>query len=399
MTSRRILRTMKRSNLALALLGILTVACQPQVDRFTLNGQIVEADGKTLYLDHMGLDRIEVIDSVKLDSEGNFSFNPVAPKDCFDFYRLRIDGKVVNLAIDSTETVTVKASLPVMQIAYMIEGSENSSRLKDLVMNQIGLLQDLRRVSSQYRGSDPAALQMQIQEMVDVFKSDLMTEFILPDPGSPCAYYALFLSINGQMLYNPQNDRQDAKCFAAVATQMDVLYPDAVRTTHLRNVALKGMAKTSPSRNNKVSEEVIQQFENMIVETGLIDIELPDCKGVIRKLSEQKGKVVLLDFTAFKTDYSPNYNLLLRSLYNKYADQGFNIYQVSVDNDESYWMNTASNLPWICVRDESSVYSTYLKSYNVQQIPSVFLIDRDGNIIDRPENTDELEGKIAKLLE
>ena len=43
--------------------------------------------------------------------------------------------------------------------------------------------------------------------------------------------------------------------------------------------------------------------------------------------------------------------------------------------------------------------STYLKSYNVQQIPAVFLIDRDGNIVDRPEKTDELDSKIAKLLE
>lgn len=390
---------MKRSNLIIAALALLTVACQPQVDRFTLNGQIAEADGKTLYLDHMGLDKVEVIDSVKLEGEGEFCFNPVAPKDCFDFYRLRIDGKVVNLAIDSTETVTVKASLPVMQIAYMVEGSENSARLKELVMNQMGLLQDLRRVTSQYRSPDPTALQQQIIEMVDVFKSDVMTQFIFPAPGSPCAYYALFLSINGQMLFNPQNDRQDAKCFAAVATQMDMLYPDAVRTTHLRNVALKGMAKTSPSRNNGVSAEAIQQFENMIVETGLIDIELPDYQGRIQKLSDQKGKVILLDFTAFKTEYSPNYNLMLRELYNKYADQGFNIYQVSVDNDESFWMNTASNLPWICVHDESNVYSTYLRSYNVQQIPAVFLIDRDGNIVDRPENTDELDSKIAKLLD
>jgi len=390
---------MKRSNLVIAVLAILIVACQPKVDRFTLNGQIAEADGKTLYLDHMGLDRVEVIDSVKLEGEGEFSFNPVAPKDCFDFYRLRVDGKVVNLAIDSTETVTVKASLPVMQIAYMVEGSDNSARLKDLVMDQIGLLQDLRRLTSQYRNPDPVALQQQASEMVDVFKSDVMTKYILPDPSSPCAYYALFLSINGQMLFNPQVDRQDAKNFAAVATQMDLHYPDAVRTAHLHNVALKGMAKTSPSRNNTVTEEAIQQFENMIVETGIIDIELPDCKGVMQKLSDQKGKVILLDFTAFKTDYSPNYNLFLRSLYNKYADQGFSIYQVSVDSDESYWMNTATNLPWICVRDESSVYSTYLKSYNVQQLPAVFLIDRDGNITDRPEKTDELDGKIAKLLE
>ena len=389
---------MRRSNSALLVLAVLTVACQPQVDRFTLNGQIVEADGKTLYLEHLGLDKIEVIDSVKLDAEGDFKFSPVAPADCFDFYRLRIDGKVINLSIDSTETVTVTASLPVMQIAYMVDGSENSNRLKELVMLQMGLLQDLRRVSSQYNSPDPTMLQQKVREMVDVFKSDVLTEFILPAPGTPYAYYALFLSINGQVLFNPQTDRQDAKCYAAVATQMDMLYPDAVRTTHLHNVALKGMAKTSPSRNS-VSQEAIQQFENLIVETGLIEIELPDCKGQMRKLSDTKGKVVLLDFSAYKTDYSPNYNMLMRTLYNKYSDKGFTIYQVSVDNDENYWINTASNLPWICVYEESGVNSAYLKSYNIQQLPSVFLIDRDGNITDRPDSTDELDDKIAKLLE
>ena len=389
---------MKSSNLILAILALLTVACQPQVDRFTLNGQIAEADGKTLYLDHLGLDKVEVVDSVKLDAQGEFRFTPVAPDDCFDFYRLRIDNKVVNLVVDSTETINVTASLPVMQIAYLVEGSENSVKLKDLVMRQMELLQDLRRLSSQYRNPDPVTLQNQVLEMVDVFKSDIMSDFILPNPGSPCAYYALFLSINGQMLYNPQSNRQDAKCYAAVATQMDMLYPKALRTTHLHNVALKGMAKTSPSRNN-VSAQTLQQFENLLVETGLIEIELPDYKGRMQKLSDLKGKVVLLDFTAYKTDYSPNYNLLLRTLYNKYADKGLQIYQVSVDNDENFWMNTASNLPWICVRDESSLYSTYLKSYNVTQIPAVFLIDRDGNITDRPDETDELDGKISRLLE
>ncbi len=391
---------MKRSNSALLILTLLTVACQPKVDRFTLNGQIVEADGKMLYLDHMGLDKVEVIDSVKLDTEGKFCFNPAAPTDCFDFYRLRVDGKVVNVSVDSTETITVTASLPVMQVAYTVEGSENTARLKELVVTQIGLLQELRRLSSQYQGQDLDLLEQQIKETVDVYKSEIMTEFILPTPGSPCAYYALFLSINGQMLFNPQTDRQDAKCFAAVATQMDINYPDAVRSAHLHNVALKGMAKTSPSRNkNEAKEEALRQFAEMAVESGLIEIELPDCQNRMQKLSDQKGKVVLLDFTAYKTNYSPNYNLKLRDLYNKYADKGFNIYQVSVDNDESLWLNTAINLPWTCVRDEMSVNSTYLKSYNIQQLPAVFLIDREGNIIDRPDNTDELDGKIAKLLE
>ena len=388
---------MKRSNLALLVLTLLTVACQPKVDRFTLNGQIIEANGKTLYLDHLGLDKIDVVDSVKLDAEGKFSFSPEAPQDCFDFYRLRLDGRVINLAIDTVDTVTVTTSLPVMQIAYVVKGSESSSRLQELVMRQMELTQDLRRTGIMYRGNSIGALEDKLREQVDVFKSDLLADFIYPDPGSPCAYYALFMSINGQMLFNPQADRQDAKCYAAVATQMDIRYPDAVRTAHIHNVALKGMAKTSTSRNTAPADTVAL-FEGLIVESGLIDIELPDNKGQICKLSDEKGKVVLLDFTAYKTNYSPNYNIMLRNLYSKYADQGFNIYQVSVDSDESFWLNAVANLPWTCVHDESSLYSSYLKVYNVQQLPTVFLIDSEGNIVDRPESTEELDSKIAKLI-
>jgi glutathione peroxidase-family protein len=233
--------------------------------------------------------------------------------------------------------------------------------------------------------------------MLEVFKSDINTEFIFPDPASPVAYYVLMLSINGQMLYNPQGDRQDAKCFAAVATQMDINYPDAVRTKHLHNVAIKGMARTSTARN-AVSEEDIKALEDLITESGLIEIDLPDCHGVNHKLSDLKGQVVLIDFTAYKTDYSINYNFMLRTLYDKYADQGFNIYQVSVDTDESMWMNSSSNLPWVCVRDEASLQSNYLKLYNVTQIPTVFLVDRNGDIVDRPEDTNSLDSKIAALL-
>ncbi len=390
---------MKRSNLVLLILSLLTVACQPTVDRFTLNGQIAEADGQMLYLDHMGHDRIETVDSVRLDSVGSFTFSHQATKDCFDFYRLRVDGKAINLAIDSTETVSITASLPVMQIAYSVQGSENSALIKDMVISQVNLLRDLRSMSSAYRSPDRAPLQQRMKERIDVFKSDITTRYILPDPSSAAAYYALFLSINGQMLFNPQADRQDAKCFAAVATQMDMLYPAATRTAHLHNEALKGMTMTAPSNNDgSVVEQIVRKFGDLIEETGIIEIELPDYEGHMQKLTDLKGKVVLLDFTACKTNYSPNYNLMLKGLYNKYADQGFTIYQVSVDSDESFWLNTAPNLPWISVYDEASLGSTYLKLYNVEQIPAAFLIDREGNIVDRPDESDQLDSKIAELL-
>ena len=77
--------------------------------------------------------------------------------------------------------------------------------------------------------------------------------------------------------------------------------------------------------------------QEKIVETGIIDIALRDVKGNVRKLTDLKGKVVLLDFSVFQSPAGSPHNLMLRELYNEYAKQGLEIYQVSLDADEHYW--------------------------------------------------------------
>lgn len=388
---------MRRIDIALLAISILSAACQPAVDRFAVNGGITGADGKTLYLDHVAIDRVETVDSVKLGADGAFSFSRPAPADCFDFYRLRVENQYVNLVIDSTETVTVKASLPTMQTGYTVEGSENCAKLKEIMLRQMQFMRELRRTYDDFSGPETGVLRERVNELVDVFKSDLANGYIYPDPGTPYAYYVLFISANGQMIFNPQGDRQDARYFAAVATQMDMRYPDAVRTAHLHNLALKGMSRTQ-TRTRPASEETMEMFNSLVSESGIIEIELPDVRGRVRSLSSLKGSVVLLDFTAYKTDWSSNYNLTMRELYSKYSSKGFEIFQVSFDSDESFWVNAALNLPWVCVHDENSLNSQYLGIYNVSSLPAAFLVDREGNIVERPEDQKSLDDKIARLL-
>ena len=349
-----------------------------------------------LYLDHMGLDRVQAVDSARLDAAGSFTFRQPAPEGCFDIYRLRLDGKTINFSVDSTEAITITANAHDMQTAYTVSGSPESEQIKQVVLMQMQLLRDLKKVQDSYAQYEIGTRQQRVNELVDVFKSDLRNKFIFVDPSSPAAYYSLFLSINSQMLFNPSSDRQDAKTYAAVATSMDINYPEAQRTVHLHNLALKSMSRTRAPK--PASQEDIDKLSSLIVESGLIDIELPDRRGQMHKLSDLNGKVVLLDFTAYKTNYSANYNLALRKLYDKYADQGFEIFQVSFDSDESFWMNSSADIPWVAVYDDQSLDSRILRLYNVSQLPSVFLIDSDGNIVDRPDTTDSLDGKISALL-
>ena len=81
-------------------------------------------------------------------------------------------------------------------------------------------------------------------------------------------------------------------------------------------------------------QKVLELPEEAISETGIIDIALRDMKGNTHKLSELKGKVVLLDFTIYQSAASAPHNFLLNDLYTKYKDQGLVIYQ-------SHWMQTS----------------------------------------------------------
>ena len=123
-----------------------------------------------------------------------------------------------------------------------------------------------------------------------------------------------------------------------------------------------------------------------------------DITALPRRLTELKGKVVILDFTIYQSAVSASHNYMLRELYDKYASQGLEIYQVSLDADEHYWKTTADNLPWICVRDANGVYSSIAAAYNVQNMPSIFLVNRNNELSVRGELIKDLEAEVKKLL-
>lgn len=367
---------------------------QNRFDGFTVNGEISGADGSTLYLDWLGINSIQTVDSVVLDPSGEFSFRQPRPES-YDFYRLRLDNQVINLSVDSTETITVKADKSSMGTGYEVTGSENCAVLKSLVLAQMNIQSEINDMVAK-SGPETGILAQRVNEKVDIFKSDICNNYIFSCPDKPCAYYALFMRINATPLFRPQESRQDAKCFASVATVMDLKYPETVRTTHLHNVALKAMKATAST--TPMSEQTSEYLNSIIREAGVLEIELPDVKGVVHRLTEQTGKVVLLDFTMYKADYSANYNLVLRDLYNKYAEQGFEIFQVSFDEDGHFWATSADNLPWICVRDEAALQSDYLGSYGVGTLPTAFLINRENEVVERMQDFRDLDSHIADLL-
>lgn len=364
-------------------------------DKFHINGNITDAQDSVLYLENMSLNGPVTIDSVKLDASGSFDF-AVAANDAPEFYRLRIDRQLISLSVDSTETVSVKASYPVMSSAYEVTGSENCAKIKELALLQMQLQQQVNAiVKNPQLGIE--AVNDSIDKIIVPYKENIKRNYIYREPMKSYAYYALFQTIvvgpAEALIFNPRNSEDDVKAFAAVATSWDSFHPNAERGKNLHNIALEGMKNIRIVRAN--ANQTLSA--DKVNTEGNIEIALTDNRGITRRLSELKGKVVLLDFHIFATDESAKRIILLRELYDKYHDRGLEIYQVSVDSDEHFWKTKTAALPWICVRATADDH--VLQLYNVQSIPMFYLLGRDNTVQKRDLQIKDLESEIQALLQ
>ena len=363
---------------------------------FNISGTITEAKDSVLYLENMSLSGPVAVDSVKLSESGTFSFSEQAP-DAPEFYRLRIAGQIINLAVDSTEQIEVKAQYPTMSAVYDVTGSEECTKIKELALLQMDLQ---RRIDAIVAAPDlgVSAVQDSVLRVTEAYKDQVKRQYIFAEPMKAYAYYALFQTVRlGQMeslIFNPRSSEQDVKVFAAVATSWDTYHPDAERGQNLHNIAIEGM------KNVRIlqSRQLANIDPNLVNVSNVIDINLPDSKGRQRRLTELKGKVVLLDFHVFAAEGSTQRIMQLRDIYNKYHAQGLEIYQVSLDPDEHFWKTQTAALPWICVRDERGPQSEYLVSYNIQSIPTFFLVGRNSDLDKRDAQIKDLDAEIRSLL-
>lgn len=376
-----------------ALAALIITACSSGPE-FQVNGNVSGADGKMVYLEVSGLEGITPLDSVKLKEEGTFRFKHPRPESP-EFYRLRVDDKVINFSVDSIETIQIEAPYMDFSTAYTIEGSENSSKIKDLTLKQINLQKNVDNLLAELRANKLGhdTFEDSLSVLLKDYKDDIKVNYIFAAPNTAAAYFALFQKLNNYLIFDPLNNKDDVKCFAAVATSLNNSFPQAVRSKNLYNIVIKGMKNT-----RQPQAKTLDIPQDKIIETGIIDIALRDAKGNVRKLTDLKGKVVLLDFTVFQSPAGSPHNLMLRELYNEYAAQGLEIYQVSLDADEHFWKTSANQLPWVCVRDGNGVYSTNVAVYNVRQVPSVFLINRNNELKLRGEDIKDLEAAVKSML-
>ena len=365
-------------------------ACNYSSD-FTVKGVVAGADGQLMYLENVGISNVVTLDSIKLAPGGKFKFTEKRPE-YPDFYRLRLNNQLINFAVDSTETISFVADAGTFATSYSVEGSENSKAIKAITLAQLDANQAISRLRKEYEDKmiSDTTYRMKVLAAADAYK-EVARKYIYSAPMSTAAYFALFQQIDG-LLFFDLYDRKDVKAYGAVATSYNHTYPESPRSKHLYNLTLQSMKVLRAQRPVDYSNVETKEI-------SFLDIELPDVRGEVVKLSTvAPGKVVLINFTAYQMEWSPALNMALGELYTKYHDQGLEIYQVSLDSDFHFWRNGASNLPWVTVHDPQSVYSQVAGLYDVKQLPALFILDRKGNLVKRVEDVKKLETDVKAVL-
>lgn len=369
---------------------IFLTACNDSTN-FTVKGVISGGDKQTLYLENVGISSVVLLDSVKLTQTGKFKFKSQKPE-YPEFYRLRLNNQLINFSIDSTEVVNFVADAGTFATSYSVDGSENAKAIKSISLAQLDANLEISKYRKEYESESisDTVYRNKVLETVEAYK-EVALKYVYAAPMSAAAYFALFQQVDG-LLFFDLYDKNDSKAYSAVATSYNHFYPNSARSKHLYNLALQSIKVIRGQRPIDLNDIEAK-------EVSFVDIELPDLKGENVKLtSVAAGSPVLVNFTAYQTEWSPSLNMTLGGLYEKYNAQGLKIYQISLDTDVHLWKNIVSKLPWACVRDPQSVYSQTAALYNVKQLPALFILDRKGNLVKRVDDIKTLESDLKAVL-
>ena len=373
---------------------ILLAGCNKT--KFQINGTLENIEkGETIYLEEVILGEINTIDSTKIKGEGNFSFK--GNSENTGFYQLKTGNQIFSLLIEPGEKITISGNMD-DPTDYDVQGSDGSLLIQRLNDKMAKSKIELDSLASAYqeainKGDDNSAEIDTISKQYENVISDqrkFNTVFILNFYNNLASLYALYQKIDDNTyLFNRNRDVQYYKILSDSLTKY---YPNSPYVKALQNNTKEFL--------NRIN---LQKIENMAkVESSLPDIRLPNLEGDTVSLSSLKGKkLVLLSFWASWNEASIKENLRLKSFYEKYKNKGFEIYQVSLDNNKEAWQKAVNfdELPWINVSDLSYPNSETAVKYNVQALPTHYLFNKEqSDIIGKNLSSRDLEIKLSNQL-
>ncbi len=374
----------------LLVLAVAFSSCKKN-NGFTISGKISHAEGDTIYLEELYVSTRKPVAKVKIDENGEFEFKGKTSIPTY-YLLLLSDNNFITLLVDSVEQVFVEADAANFGKEYVVQGSLGSIQIKELTehLNRTEhKLDSLRQLNNLYKNNaDYQELNTRWnQEYATLIEeqSKFSTNFVLNNPFSMASVYALYQKYRDQSYVI-----RDLQTMRTAASALHAVYPNSTLVKALYENTLQILR-----------DEKAAQMKKFIEQEGVNspDILLPDKNGKEIALASLRGKVVLLHFWAAEDQQSRVLNSLLAEAYQKYRSKGFEIYQVNVGVNRSEWIDVIDedNMKWINVGDSEGSRTARL-SYNIQNIPFNYLLDKEGKIVARNLTGPDLDATLARIL-
>lgn len=348
---------------------------------FQLKGNFTNTKGETIYLEKLGSNEPVVVDSAVIDDKGDFEFVNYMPK--IGFYRVKASPQnFAMLVLDSSDKVMLSGNLTDLGNSYKVQGSPETSLF--IEYNEISKSRDLRLDSL----NKAFQALMEVNKM-DSKKMDSLSKFFE-------APYNSIVGASNELLF--AKIKANSSMYSSLIA-IQALEPD--QHAELYKDLDAGLSKKFPNDNNvKMFHGVVTSMLATAIGQPAPEINLPTPDGKELALSSLKGKVVLIDFWASWCGPCRKEMPNVVKAYNKFKGKGFEIFGVSLDQEKERWVEAVAKdgITWPQVSDLMQWRSSVVKSYNIQGIPYTVLLDKEGKILAKNLRGEELEKKLAEVL-
>jgi len=363
--------------MAAAALVLLTAACGKKTK---IEGTLFETPNSQVIVKLLDVNRFQVLDSVKTDAKGHFSYSldikKAQPEFVYLFYG---DRQIASLLLQKGDKVKVQTDTLGV---YSVEGSEESLKLQKVEQEYNAFVRDMERIIA--REHDPEA---SLSRRYVAYYRDRIT-YVMGNTKSLTVVPVLFQQVNPTFPVFGQPT--DGIMMQSVCDSLKTVYPESRYVKALEKEAQRRISILDVSSRIQNAEEI-----------GYIDINLPGIDGKNIKLSDKLGKVTMVYFWQ-ATAQQKMFNLdALVPIYEQFHKKGFEVYAVSLDSDKAAWASAIRNqkLPWVNVCDTRGAQSPYVTSYGIGSLPMVwFIVDGSVDGSAKVRNADDIRDYLRKQL-
>lgn len=348
-------------------------------DGYTIKGFIKNSPRHLVILWEMTPQQLVFIDSARTDESGKFQIQGNTKNMIFTQLQMGPES-VIFFAVDNKSKLDIDISLVGKFVDYKIDGNEldDSKNIRKIIdanrsfSEEFNALKaEAEKIPQTQEGMSQAAVLNNRYQRLMKQRNDYMINMAMSQKKGFIPYFMV--------------------AFGALESPGYELFKHAVSCAK----AADPMSKYTQDIEGKFVNEATTMIGGVAPE---IKLNGPDGKPV--SLNSLRGKVVLIDFWASWCGPCRRENPNVVKMYQKYKDQGFEIFGVSLDNDLNRWKAAiqSDGLSWYHGSDLMGWKSKPAQMYQVHSIPATFLLDKEGKIIAKGLRGPELEAAVADAL-